>query len=76
MSLAEACLGEACRIESAIASDEGRKYEWVGIRPGKNVRVLCRYPGHEPRFLEVQAECGGIVTLPVAVAEKVIVRPL
>lgn len=76
MPLTETDLNADYLIETGPSALGRFSYEIVGIRPGAAVRVLCRYPHANPRFIEVENENGVAVTLPFALAHAVEVRPL
>ncbi len=77
MSLADAPIDTSCRIMAAGSCPDGTaRYAVVGVSSGRQARVLARYPGHAPRFVEVELDGERPVTLPISYAEEVAVEPL
>jgi hypothetical protein len=78
MSLANAPVMADCRIEipNIFAARELRQYEVVGVCSGSRVRVLVRHPERSPLFAEIEIEGSRLVTLPIDVADAVLVEPL
>jgi hypothetical protein len=75
-TLADAPLRIACRIESlGLAVRDLGRYISAGLRLGSLATVLARYPEHSPRYVEVEVGHDLVLSLPIALAEAVVVTP-
>lgn len=74
MSLVDVPLNTRCRVRSVCWAEENLKYIKAGVSSGHDLRVLCRHPDVEPRFIEVELENALLITLPLAFAKEVIVE--
>lgn len=76
MSLGDAPVEASVQIRSAGAGAmDAMKYGVVGVSAGRYARVLARYPGNGPQFVEVELDGERVVTLPMSFAREVFVEP-
>lgn len=73
MSLTTVPIETTCRVVRVDIDCEGR-YSSAGVTPHREMRVLARYGGTRPRFVEVEVDDGLLVTLPYEFAASVQVQ--
>ncbi len=76
MSLADVPIASPCILRTVGPESSDTKYRVVGITRGSVARVLARYPSPRPAFAEVEIDGVQLVTLPLAVAESMLVELL
>ena len=77
MSLAEAPLATQYEIRLTRCTERSdARYVAAGVGTGALVRVMARYPGTNPRFLELEIDGARYVTVPMDFASSVTVAAL